>query len=140
VPFAERVARNAPWTMVADDVAVDPVPAAFAPGAVVDPVDPYAPWFPTILALGIVALLGAIGWSWSRLASVGDRIGGAAFAAPIGLGVAILLACILERVGLPLVGRVGPLLASVAAVASGPLVRSILDRRERVARRTESRA
>ncbi|MFM8998743.1 MAG: hypothetical protein ACKOKE_01430 [Actinomycetota bacterium] len=140
VPFAEREARGAPWTLVADDVAVDPVPEGFAPSSVVEPVEPYAPWLPTAIAIAALALLGAGGWAWTRIAGIADVPGTVALAPAVGMGFAILVAFPLERIGLPLTGSVGPLVASAVAVGSGPLARRVLARRERIARDREPRA
>lgn len=139
VPFAERDARSAPWTPVTEDVAVDPLPAGFTPTLVVDPVEPYAPGLPTAIAIAALGLLGAIGWSWTRIAGIADTGGLAALAPATGMGVALLAAFVLERVGLPLAGAAGPFVVSAVGVASGPIARWILDRRDRVSGGTGAR-
>lgn len=134
VPFAEWVVEPARSALVAPDLAVDPpLGRRFDATDAVDPVEPFSPWLPTLLALGILALLAVTGWTWARIVGGDDPVGGAALAPGIGLGIVILTAFVLERLGLPLAGTTGPLAVAAIGLASGPIARRFLDRRGPIA-------
>ena len=135
VPFAERIGLGGPWTLIGDDVAIDP---AIAPASSADPVAPYAPWLPLAATLVALASLAAVGWAWSRTL-VADVVGAAALAPAIGIGVTILIAFVAERIGVPLRGSVGPTAIAALSLASGPMLVRVAARTRGSSRRGRHR-
>jgi hypothetical protein len=107
-----------------------------APVATPPPSPPLRPSTPVAIALSstaALALLGAIGWPWSRI-GLGRGVGAPAWlplaAAPAVGGALLTLAAVAaERLGVPLTGTAGPAGISAAVGLGGELFRRVVERR-----------
>ncbi len=126
-PF-DRVDRPPSTIPVSEGVFVSA--PTFRPRPIADPLLPTSPWGIALAAVVVLAALSAVGSGWAGLVA-GERAASLALAPAVGAGATILLAIALERAGLPLEGHVGPATVLVVALASGHLVRWILERRAR---------
>jgi hypothetical protein len=94
-----------------------------------EPLEPSSPTEIVLAAIAVLALAGVAGYGWTRWA-FGDRVIAAALAPGVGVGVTIVAAVFLERVGLPLAGSAGPSAVSAVAGAGGYAI-LVLERRAR---------
>ena len=123
--------RERRWTRVDTGVFVRPT-LGLAP----EPVDPLAPSSPLAIALSSLlafALVGAVGYGWSRVA-LEDRLDAAALAPAFGAAALTLAAILLDRLGVPLDGTGGPVVASALAGGSGHALWLVRQRRARARR------
>jgi hypothetical protein len=94
----------------------------------VDPLEPASAAGIAWAAIATLALLWAAGYGWARI-GLADTITAAASAPAIGAAMLILVATVLDALGVPL-GRVsGALAASALAGGGGYLIRFVLERR-----------
>ena len=124
----EVAQRERRWTKVGTGVFVLPAVAA-AP----EPEDPLETSNPAAIALAALlsfALVGAIGYGWSR-ATLADALDAAALAPAFGVAAAILGAVVLDLLGGSLGGTGGPVAVSAPAGGGGYLLRYVLERRAR---------
>jgi hypothetical protein len=94
-----------------------------------EPLEPSSPAEIVLAAIAVLALAGLAGYGWTRWA-FGDRVIAAALAPGVGVGVTIVAAVFLERVGLPLAGSASPTAVSAVAGAGGYAI-LVLERRSR---------
>ena len=110
----------------ADALVVDPS----VPRKDVFPIDPLEPSSAAEIAWASIAallLLTVVGYGWARI-GLGDSITAAAAAPAIGAAVVILVATVLDALGVPLGAAAGALSASALAGGGGYLVRFVLER------------
>ncbi|MEP7060071.1 MAG: hypothetical protein ABI828_05010, partial [Actinomycetota bacterium] len=128
--FDEGSDANLPpaFSPVADGVSVAGRPApAGALAAAPPPRDPLLPSSPggIILAtLAVLALLGGAGGGWAIWA-VDDPVDRWLLAPAFGIAGVVLVGVLLERLGLPLAGWIGPTAVSVATGGSGYLLAAL---------------
>jgi hypothetical protein len=126
-PFTRRIVRVSADMEVGFACATAPPRAGPAPA---DPLEPSSPGQIALATVGVLALLGAGGYGWTR-ASGFDVVAAAALSPAFGLGALTLVAIALERVGLPLSGSVGPTIVAVVSVGGGYLGHLVDQRRAR---------
>jgi hypothetical protein len=95
-----------------------------------DPLEPSTPAGIVLSSVLVLALVGAVGFGWARIASP-DPVTAAALAPAVGAGVLILVGIALERVGIAIGSGIGAWTASAVAAGGGYLVRGVLERRAR---------
>jgi hypothetical protein len=95
------------------------VPANLA-GApeIADPLVPSSPLGIIFATLAVIALLGVVGAGWAAWA-VGDPLDACLLAPAFGIAVMVLTGVVLERLGVPLSGWVGPTVVSAVSGGGG---------------------
>jgi hypothetical protein len=93
----------------------DPTPVPSVP----EELEPSSPGAITAATFGAIALFVLLGYGWARWALGCSGVGTWSAAAGFGVGALILAALAVDRVGVGLDGRLGPLLASALAGGGG---------------------
>lgn len=118
---SDPAARDDPHLIRWDDAVSSTVPGPRSLPPSAGELQPSSPRGIAASCVAILAALWAIGFGWARWSF--DDIGTSFAAAPgFGLAALILAALVLERVGVPITGWVGPTVASVVAGGLGYLL------------------
>jgi hypothetical protein len=132
-PFDAVDAPPPSATRASGDVFVAMAGAGTVPAPSRHALDSLQPSSPGGIALSTIAVLlltGAAGYGWART-FVDDVASGVALGPSCGTAALILTGIVLERLGVPLTGSIGPTVVSAAAGGSGYLALFLLQRNAR---------
>jgi hypothetical protein len=96
----------------------------------IDPLEPSSPGQIVLATFATIALFAAVGFGWARAAGF-DRVAAMTLSPATGLAALTLVAIVLERLGVPLAGAVGPTAVSLATGCGGYVAQLFLERRAR---------